>query len=776
MSNYRDEIAAEIIARIEAGTAPWLKPWRAGALGVGPFNPITGKPYRGINDLWLGMQGRADPRWMTYRQASQAEAQVRKGEKSTTIEYWQWTDRTAVKDADGKAVLDAEGQQQYETVRLDRPKVFLAKVFNAEQIDGLAPYVAPAPAFDPIKRAEAIIEGAGIPVLHDQHDRAFYRPSTDKIHLPPMAMFHNAASYYDTALHELGHATGHPSRLNREFGPFGSEVYAREELKAEIASYMLARDMGISFDPSNHAAYVESWLKVLREDKNEIFRAARDAEIIKTWVMEPERRPELERGAGQGLAVLAQAQTVEVPKELRLYIKELEAAGTPEERRAAVERYGISPKSVTEFVEFAVKQAAEDRLTNQAISDYLSRQTEIAESAAFAQADRFQETQEKAMSKIYIAVPYDEKNEAKAAGAKWDRGAKSWYVPEGTDPAAFSKWATAAKAPAPELSPVEEFAQALKTHGLIVKGDPVMDGQWHRCPVEGDKAKQMSGSYIGYLDGRPSGNITNYRAGGTTKWVAAGVSLTDAERAHIQAEAANVRAAREAERLAAAEKAAKNAYGVWQNLPGEANPENSPYLAAKGVKGHGVKVNGEGHMIIPCRDAAGRLWNIQTVTPENKLFLRDSRKEGTFHVLEVTGKGTLDALLPLKQGVIIIAEGYATAATIFEETGRPVISAFDSSNLKAVAEAVRAKFPDRPILIAGDNDHANVHGNVGMVKAEEAAKAVGGKMVAPSFTAEEKAQKLTDFNDLHQSRGAGWVRRTIEGALSKAQGQERGIA
>ncbi|MCA1908972.1 MAG: DUF5710 domain-containing protein [Magnetospirillum sp.] len=376
---------------------------------------------------------------------------------------------------------------------------------------------------------------------------------------------------------------------------------------------------------------------------------------------------------------------------------------------------------------------------------------------------------------LYIAVPYAEKNEAKAAGAKWDRAAKSWYVPEGVDPAGFSKWAGKSELKA-ELSPQNEFAQALKDHGLNVKGAPIMDGKWHRCPVEGDKGKEMSGAYRGFLNGIPAGNITNYKAGLTEKWVATGVTLTPEERAHIQAEAANVRAQREAELLKAHQNAARKAYGVWQNLPGEATPENSPYLAAKGVQGHGVKVNADGHMVIPCRDASGLLWNIQTVTPEAKLFLKDSRKEGTFHVLDVTGKGTLDTLLPLKQGAIIIAEGYATAATIFEETGRPVISAFDSGNLKAVAEAVRAKFPDRPLLIAADNDHANVHGNVGMTKAEEAAQAVGGKVVAPNFTAEEKAQKLTDFNDLKQARGPGWVRRTIEGALQQAQGQERGIA
>jgi antirestriction protein ArdC len=153
---------------------------------------------------------------------------VRGGERATGIEYWQWSVREAVKDEDGKPVLDDDGKERYQTYRLDRPRVFYAKVFNAEQIDGLAPWIAPAPSFDPLERAEAIVAGAGVPVLHDQHDRAFYRPMTDEIHLPPMAAFKGAAEYYETALHELGHATGHESRLDRFFGPFGSEGYARE--------------------------------------------------------------------------------------------------------------------------------------------------------------------------------------------------------------------------------------------------------------------------------------------------------------------------------------------------------------------------------------------------------------------------------------------------------------------------------------------------------------------------------------------------------------------
>lgn len=707
--NYRDEIATEIISRIEAGTTPWQKPWRAGAIGAAPFNPVTAKPYHGINDLWLSLQGRDDPRWMTYRQASEQGAQIRKGEKSATIEYWQWSERQTLKDAEGKPLLDADGQPRHQTVKLERPRVFYAKVFNAEQIDGLAPLVPQTPSFDPVLRADALMAGSGIPVYHDQNDRAFYSPSKDEIHLPAKSAFTSQAAYYEVSLHELGHATGHQTRLNRSFGPRGSEGYAREELRAEIASYMLARDLGISFDPSSHASYVESWLKSLRQDKNEIFRAAKDAETIKVWVMEPERRPELEQAAQQQ----------------RVASQSIEGVGT-----VSIPPVPAKPKEP-------------------AMSE----------------------------SRVFIAVPFAEKDAAKSAGAKWDRTAKSWYVPEGVDSEAFSKWSGPEKMPLPSLSPAEEFAEALKANGLTVKGLPVMDGEWHRVAVDGDKKGQFSGSYRGFMDGRPSGQITNYRSGdAAVKWVATGMALTDEARAHIQAEAANVRTARETAQRELADKAAKVAYGVWMNLPGEASPENCRYLAEKGVKGHGVKVNAEGQMVVPCRDAKGRLWSIQTVSEDGKRFLKDSHKTATMHVLEPTGKGILDALKDPAHGTIIIAEGYATAASLHEATGRATIAAFDSGNLMAVAEAVRAKFPDRQIVIAADNDHANKLGNVGMTKAEEAAKAIGAVLAAPRFTAEEMALKLTDFNDLAKSRGNGAVKQAINTALAHSREPERSIA
>lgn len=184
-------------------------------------------------------------------------------------------------------MLDKDDKPVKETVQLERPKVFIASVFNAEQIDGLPPMaVRQDKSWNSIERAESILEASGAKISHDQVDRAFYRMSTDSIHLPQQAAFPSADRYYATALHELGHWTGHASRLDRDLAhPFGSEGYAKEELRAEIASMIMGDELGIGHDPSQHVAYVKSWIKALQDDPLEIFRAAADAEKIQGFVL-----------------------------------------------------------------------------------------------------------------------------------------------------------------------------------------------------------------------------------------------------------------------------------------------------------------------------------------------------------------------------------------------------------------------------------------------------------------------------------------------------------
>ncbi len=292
---FHEQVAENLIEQLKKGVAPWQKPWKPGdLLAALPVNPTTGKRYRGINSLNLMSRAHTDPRWLTYKQAISLGAQVRKGEKSTLVQYWKFNEERIKKDDSGNPVLNSEGNPLKEQVRLERPRVFYAAVFNAQQMDNLPELDIKAPDWDPLERAEHILQASHAVIRHGEADRAFYRPSTDSIHLPNKHQFPTPDRYYATALHELGHWTGHELRLNRDLAhPFGSEGYGREELRAEIASMLLSGELGIGHDPGQHVAYVSSWIKALQEDPTEIFRAAADAEKIQDYVLALSQQQEI---------------------------------------------------------------------------------------------------------------------------------------------------------------------------------------------------------------------------------------------------------------------------------------------------------------------------------------------------------------------------------------------------------------------------------------------------------------------------------------------------
>jgi antirestriction protein ArdC len=202
------QVAGLILDQLRRGTAPWLKPWAPGEPRL-PHNPVSGTRYKGANTVWLTalaqLRGYHDPRWLTYRQAESIGAQVRRGEKGTAIQYWKFEDRVPARDAEGKPVRDEKGEPLLRTVRLERPQVFHAVVFNAAQVDHLPERERRAPQWDPHERAQAILAASGATLHHDQADRSFYRIATDSIHLPGRDQFPSADRYYATALHELGH-------------------------------------------------------------------------------------------------------------------------------------------------------------------------------------------------------------------------------------------------------------------------------------------------------------------------------------------------------------------------------------------------------------------------------------------------------------------------------------------------------------------------------------------------------------------------------------------
>lgn len=1340
---FHEVVAEGLIEQLKQGTAPWVKPWKAGdGGGFMPFNPTTGKRYKGINAIHLMAQGRTDQRWLTYKQAAAAGAQVRKGEKSTPIQYWKFEEEQTKRDENNKPVLDGNGNPVKVRVRLERPKMFMANVFNAEQIDGLPEYQRPVQTWNALDRAEQILAASGADIRHGG-DRAYYSPSLDHIQMPNREQFPTADNYYATALHELGHWTGHPSRLDRDLSnPFGSEGYAKEELRAEIASMILGDELGIGHDPGHHVSYVASWIKVLQNDPLEVFRAAADAEKIQGFVLgleqeqiqaqTVERQPvataveqhekaitaatisqaepvtaaieqapsaqpvpeqvnnmqerhagfedwerevavrlvqqgvplsdvgdelqdlpwlkeryeagaladvtadeylhllrnvgldedqplitsESERAAGvqilrglrpsveaeewslkaierhdldqvvrrmsgeqletfdqvlgymaelsnanefwtrrpetmdamfnnvdqveenirraqgivgdewarkrdvaervqdqaesvsvapaprvelsqdeqmvatalrnvrsepdlvlkesfgrllettsaqalgfelpgnwsgetqvtgiatdadgvgvhmtegnetpeffglyarneQGLAVwladyeteaqalgqaarlaaidshaavipdvqftpnqdlLAEqiqgleAREAEIQKTLKGYYDAYDADGAavyqaesglddlretlqglreqlasapvaqaprpqaplPAVAEKLVDRTyinvpfkekgearelgakwdrqkrswyipeGVDQANFTKWLKSEAKvaeaepspisEALEDRvqapMTPESVASHVLRSIRapgfaepgmehellsmaekelsrvvsealgsevwlparwtgevgivgeqfregVLEPAGETNADVFtvfvedhdgskvfldeflsKDQAEEFASKLqsihanarpldrtYIDVPFTEKAEAKELGAKWDQQQKSWFIPEGVDLTAFTKWLTpasnvvgadasqasaeatqAVKVPKsereylavpygereaaraagaawdkgnkswyvgpnadtallarwkpenvkneqePAMDVRDEFADAMRAVGLVVRGDhPIMDGKRHRVPVEGGKKGAKDGFYVAYTDGHPAGAIINNKTQVSIKWKSKGYTLSDEQKAAMQAEAAQKLQVRESELLKTHERVAEKVSSSMADLVPIVDP--TPYLVSKGIQPTPGVLTDKSfkQTVIPAMDATGKVWTAQYIQKDGtKRFAKDGRKEGCFHPL-----GGLEAIAAAP--VLVVAEGYATARSLAAVLEFGTVAAFDSGNLGAVVQALHEKFPEKPVIVAGDDDaHLlfTLGNNVGRAKAQEAAKSVGGKAIFPTF-------------------------------------------
>jgi len=269
-------ITSQIISSLEQGVRPWIQPWNAEYAAGRITRPLryNGKAYSGINILMLWAsataQGFTAPVWMTFKQAIEAGAHVRKGEKGSLVVY---------ANIITKIETDAEANE----VEREIPFMKGYTVFNVEQIEGLPEvyYTRPEPKFSPVERiahADRYFTNTGA-VIRYGGARAYYAMEPDRIQLPPIEAFRDAESFYATLAHEAAHWTKHPTRLDRDLGrKEWNEGYAREELVAELASAFLAADLELT--PAvrdDHAGYIASWLEVLKRDKRAIFSAAAHA-------------------------------------------------------------------------------------------------------------------------------------------------------------------------------------------------------------------------------------------------------------------------------------------------------------------------------------------------------------------------------------------------------------------------------------------------------------------------------------------------------------------
>ncbi|HFV6840367.1 TPA: LPD7 domain-containing protein [Escherichia coli] len=361
----------------------------------------------------------------------------------------------------------------------------------------------------------------------------------------------------------------------------------------------------------------------------------------------------------------------------------------------------------------------------------------------------------KSRYRTWLAVPPEETEAVKNAvpplnGRKavaWDQEKKLWYARAGTELSLLERWL-----PRPqELSmdagdPVTEFAQVLENAGLVIQGLPQMDGAIHRVATRDDKKGAKSGAYKAYLDGRPAGWYRDYRSAddSPTNWVFSGGEQHDPlARLHLRAFAQQQRDDNARKLQQQYNKQARYARSYINGLPQATAHE---YLTRKGIRAApGVRLNNKNELVIPFSNGRGEIRSYQRIPVtggKDARILKDSEKTGNWFTF-----GTPENGRPL-----LFAEGYATAASLHEATGLPVLMTVDAGNMIAVAENARQIWTDSPFVFCADNDHQREI-NKGVFSATKAAEVTNGEVIIPAFTEEEKAQGLTDFNDLDASRG-----------------------
>lgn len=901
-TNRYQGLANKFADLIEKNEAPWQKSWSSN--GFLPFNIKTGKEYNGMNMLNLidiaTDRGYEDARWLTFLQAAEQNAKVRAGEKGTPIMYLQTTETK-------KEIDEITGEEIVVIEKLEKPRAVWSIVFNAEQCEGLPAYEPKKIDFNPIEKAEEILNKTGAKIKHKAQDRAYYSPVTDTITLPLKEQFVSSEEYYRTALHELGHWTGHSSRNNRDMsGTFGTESYAKEELVAEITSFLVGTQCGLGHEPDkNNIAYLKSWAKAIRDEPSYLFKAVKDADKAAQLILGKEleleqinnneknmekETPEININKNNSVTY------INVPREEKDQAKELGAKWdrnnmcwfVPADKDLSLfdkwekvdekdliarkeqlhqnkkenetekgffkdlsvnfawSEYDFGIKDDTnlkgeeayKFLDKLVKKDTEQnkikerKLNGEDIDglyyyktkfaiNYKSHNSETVHvdigdlefggKAKVSEAIEYRATigsavlipkeemqnfkkeeeryleylQEKQVNmkneKYILAVPYEEKDQAKALGAEWDKDGKFWYCQE-SEKDKFFQWdiknvENKVKYDIP-LNIEEEFLNSIKSAGVL-ENSVIADGQKHRITVDGDKGKEQSGFYVLHSDGVANGYFMNNRTGEEIKWNSkenSYDSMTPEEKAEMKALYNAKKAEREQADKMLTEKAEKAIYAKFMNK--ETVSEHT-YLSNKMIEPTSNIYAGQDSTItIPLFNIDGRLKSAQYIDENGeKRFAKNTNKVGAFHIVD----GSVSDLKYAKS--VVIAEGYATAASINEALNNKdvkVIAAMSANNLDHTVKAVTEKYPNINVIIAADNDLTNKVGNIGL----NAANAVQNKyenitVVVPKINDKEISG---DFNDIVSKNGLSKddalknIQKSLQPALKLEQEKSKSIS
>ena len=311
---YTQSVAQLFIEGLETGQGQWIRPWKADELADLPHNPTTGKPYTRGNETLLNAKQQkfveegknkdpGDNRWATYQQWLSVGGQVRKGEKATRCISRHFPSNKPASPAPEEQEREDDSKKATPSETRRGPGISSFDLFHASQVEGVKPRekLEERPLDERIARVLELVEASGAVVEHGGNVTC-YTPARDVISMPERSRFKDDMAYASVLLHELGHWTGHPSRLNREFSfNRNGEDYAREELRVEIFSFMCAQRLRLDFDPDleNHMAYVADWSELVKKNPEEVVKATRDADTICQHLNIPaptfEKLPEVER-------------------------------------------------------------------------------------------------------------------------------------------------------------------------------------------------------------------------------------------------------------------------------------------------------------------------------------------------------------------------------------------------------------------------------------------------------------------------------------------------
>lgn len=402
-------LSKQVAEQIKRGTVSWLQARENEHIDL-PYNPITGKNYTAANNMVLSAKGYTDNRWLTYDQAAEQGYQVKKGEKATEIAFYHYID--------------------YKTKeKLDKPKIQTVKLFNAEQLTGIEKMPGKVSnKEEALAKVQSIFENSQVKIVNNQKDKVFYRSKDDTIYMPPKEAYKDELAYSSAAIHELCRWAGNgEERLNYETVPFGTEAFARQKLRTEIASYMLCKELGIPFEPEGKQ-FADQWVQVIEKSPFEILNAAKDAEKMKGFLMEFDKTLEKAQELEQGQDVqVEQTQPIKQPEQ-----EEKQTEQAPKKEWKEMIKLSVSYDDKDEAKKLGAKWSGKQETW------YVLEGTDLQPFYKWLPKEKKVELI--MASRDYLDVPREEKDEAKALGAKWDKYQKAWYVEKGTDLEPFAKW------------------------------------------------------------------------------------------------------------------------------------------------------------------------------------------------------------------------------------------------------------------------------------------------------------------------------------------------